>query len=257
MRKLAIAAIVILCIAAASYAFMKNAYVLPVLMYHYVDDKSAESKLSVSPADFEAQMKFLHDHRYNVIGPNQVVEYMQKKAKVPPKTVAITFDDGTYDLYKYAYPVLKKYAFPATVFIITDKIGETGWLGWPEIYEMSNSGLVTIGSHTKSHKWLPTMGSVKLRDELVDSKRILEKWLRKKVDYLCYPIGAYNERVKRLVKEAGYRAAFATNPGRFRPGNDIYAIKRVKISRTSRNQFVFAVEISGYYTWFKGHGGGE
>jgi len=245
--------IAFICLSVAGGIFLKNAYVLPVIMYHYIDDQSAKTKLSVSPEDFAAQMKFLHDHHYNVVGPNKVVDYIEKKEKIPPKTVAITFDDGTYNLYQDAYPVLKKYSLPATIFVITDKIGQPGWLGWKEIYEMSNSGLITIGSHTKSHLWLPTMGSVKLRDELADSKRILEKWLRKDVDYFCYPIGAFDERVQKFVKEAGYRAAFGTNPGRFKPNDDIYAIKRVRISRTSRNPVVMAIETSGYYTWIKEH----
>ena len=256
-RTLVFLLIAIIFLAVAGGVFLKKAYVVPIIMYHYIGDSLRDSKLYVSPEDFADQMKFLHDHHYSVIGPDKAVEYIQKKKKAPPKTVLITFDDGTYDLYQYAYPVLKKYDFPATMFIITSKMGQPGWLGWGQVQEMSNSGLITIGSHTKSHLWLPTTGSVKVMDELVDSKRILEKWLSKRVDYFCYPIGAYNDRVKRFVKESGYKAAFVTNPGRLRPNDDIYAIKRVKISRTSRNHLVFAAEISGYYLWFKGHGGGE
>jgi peptidoglycan/xylan/chitin deacetylase (PgdA/CDA1 family) len=231
--------------------FLNTAYVVPVMMYHSIDDQENVTKLSVSPETFELQMAFLHKHKYNVVSLDKVISYLEKKEKIPARTVAITFDDGFYNNYKYAYPVLKKYNFPATLFMITSKIGQDGWCGWKELKEMSDSGLITIGSHTVNHKWLPTMGTEQLKRELADSKAALENGLGKKVDYLCYPIGAHDDRVERLTKEAGYKAAVATNPGRISPEEDVYAIKRIKISRTARNPVVLWFETSGYYTWFK------
>jgi peptidoglycan/xylan/chitin deacetylase (PgdA/CDA1 family) len=231
--------------------FLKTAYVVPVLMYHSVDGNENVTKLSVAPENFESQMEFFRKNHYNVVGLDRIVSYMQKKEKMPARTVAITFDDGYYNNYKYAYPVLKKYNFPATIFMITSKIGQDGWCGWKELKEMSDSGIITIGSHTKSHLWLPDMGSKQLKEELIESKAILEKGLGRSVDFLCYPIGARNDRVERFARDAGYLGAVATNPGRFSPSNDIYAIKRIKISRTSRNHIVLWFESSGYYTWIK------
>lgn len=233
--------------------FMKTAYVVPVLMYHSIDDKYMDTKLSVSPESFERQMAFLKKHRYNAVGLDKIVGYMQKEEKIPPRTVAVTFDDGLYNNYKYAYPALKKYGIPATIFVIVGKVGQPGYLGWKEIKEMSDSGLVTIGSHTISHLWLPAMGTKQLMHELKDSKEALEKELNKEVGTFCYPIGAHDDRVKGAAKQAGYACAVATNPGRFSPADDIYGIKRIKISRTSDNLLVFWFEASGYYTWFKEH----
>jgi peptidoglycan/xylan/chitin deacetylase (PgdA/CDA1 family) len=240
-------------LAARAVVFLRTSYIVPVLMYHSIDNQDKETKLSVSPESFARQMEFLHKHHYNVVGLDKVVAYMQKKEKVPPRTVAITFDDGLYNNYQNAYPVLKKYGIPATVFVIIKKIGQTGYLSWKEIKEMSDSGIMTIGSHTVSHLWLPAMGTKQLTEELRASKEALEKGTGKEVRVMCYPIGAHNERVERFTKEAGYACAVATNPGHSAPSDDIYAIKRIKISRTSDNLFVFWVETSGYYTWIKEH----
>ena len=238
-------------ISSAAFVFMKSAYVVPVLMYHAIDHNDKATKLSVSPESFEAQMKFLHKNRYNVVTLDRLISYIRNKEKIPSKTLAITFDDGYYNNYQYAYPVLKKYNIPATIFIIVGQAGQSGYVGWKEIKEMSDSGVITIGSHTLSHKWLPSLGTRDLRNELASSKATLEEKTGKPVSALCYPIGAHNERVEREAHLAGYTCAVATNPGRFSPIDDIFSIKRIKISRTSDNLFVFWFETSGYYTWVK------
>lgn len=238
-------------IGAGAAFFLRTAYVVPVLMYHAIDNNDQTTKLSVSPESFARQMEFLHKHRYNVVGLDKVAAYMQKKEKIPPRTVAITFDDGLYNNYEYAYPVLKKYGIPATIFVIIKKIGSPGYLGWKEIKEMADSGIITIGSHSVSHLWLPAMGTNQLVNELRASKEMLESEIGREVGTMCYPIGAHDDRVERLTRDAGYACAVATNPGRSAPSDDIYAIKRIKVSRTSDNLFVFWAETSGYYTWLK------
>lgn len=255
MKKIILIASILLItvIAAGAITFLRTSYNVPVLMYHSVDNNDKITKLSVSPESFARQMKFLHDHHYNVVGLDKVVSYIQKKEKVPPRTVAITFDDGLYNNYENAYPVLKKYGIPATMFIIVKKIGQSGYMDWKEIREIADSGVITIGSHTVSHLWLPAMGTKELAYELQASKETLEKGVGKEVSIICYPIGAHNERVERFSKEAGYTCAVATNPGHSAPSDDIFAIKRIKISRTSDSLFAFWVETSGYYTWIKEH----
>lgn len=251
MKKIAVVLIAMSILVGALVMFAGHAYVLPVLMYHSIDNNDDETKLSVSPESFERQMKFLHDHKYNVVGPEKVAAYLEKREPIPPRTVAITFDDGFYNNYKYAYPVLKRYGLPATIFMITDNIGKEGFLGWDQLKEMSDSGLITIGSHTMSHCWLPDADDKKLPEELKGSRRVLEDGLGKKVVSLCYPLGAHDKRVEDAAREAGYTVSFATNPGLREPSDNALAVKRVRISRTSDNLFVFWVETSGYYTWVK------
>lgn len=236
---------------AGSAVFLRSIYWVPVMMYHSIDDNYAKTKLSVSKRSFEKHMKFLYDNHYNVVSLETVVSYLENGRPFPPKTVAITFDDGYYNNYEYAYPVLKKYGFPATVFVIVDKIGSPGWLGWEELKKMRESGLITIGSHTVSHRWLPSLGADGLAFELEGSKEELERGLGGGVDILCYPLGAFDDKVQRAAKTAGYACALATNPPKGWPFRDVFAIRRIKISRTADNPAVLWFETSGYYSWVK------
>jgi len=255
-RRLKIGIVILLLMALfaiSAIIFLRHIYVFPILMYHSIDYNDKETKLSVTPEAFRRQMEFLHKNNYNVVGLDKAIKYISGEEKAPPKTVAITFDDGLLNNYEYAYPVLKEYGLPAAIFVIIKQVGQPGWLTWGQIKEMSDSGVITIGSHTVSHAWLPDTDDEKIMHELTGSKAILEEKTGKSVDFLAYPIGAHDERVKKAVKEAGYKGAFGTNPGRLAPSKDIYAVKRLRISRTSNNMFVFWIESSGYYTWLKEH----
>ncbi|MDO8535492.1 MAG: polysaccharide deacetylase family protein [Candidatus Omnitrophota bacterium] len=235
-----------------SYAGLKSASVVPVLMYHSFQVEEDKLIPYVSPEIFEHQIKFLAENHYNVVGPDKVVAYMTG-TKMPARTVAITADDGYYNFYTNAYPILKKYNIPATIFIITDRIGEKGYLGWKELREMSDSGLITIGSHTRSHPWIASISidEKKLWSELAGSKDILEKGLGKSVDFICYPSGGFNDLAKEKASEAGYKGAFTTNPAKKSDIGDIYAIRRIKMSSSSVNPIILWGKISRYYAWFK------
>ncbi|MDD5771469.1 MAG: polysaccharide deacetylase family protein, partial [Candidatus Omnitrophica bacterium] len=110
---------------AASLACLASIYQPPVLMYHSVNPKSDPVlyRLIVTPEAFAKQMEFLKRHNYNVVPLETIGRLLVENKKVPFKTVAITFDDGYEDNYTYAYPVLKKMGFPATIFVIYDEVG--------------------------------------------------------------------------------------------------------------------------------------
>lgn len=250
-KRIIIAALVIGAMIVGGTIFARNAYFLPILMYHSVDTNDKMTKLFISPGSFERQMKFLHNNNYNVIGLEEAAEYIKNRRRPPSKTIAITFDDGYYNNYEYAYPVLKRYGLPATLFVIVDKIGQPGWVGWKELKEMSDSGIITIGSHTNTHPWLTGLSMEGIKKEFDVSKKILEKNLGKKVDLLCYPMGEYDRRAEDIANRSGYTCAVATNPGKSSSVRDIYAMGRVKISDSSDNLFVFWFETTGYYKYFK------
>jgi len=247
--------ITILVIVALGKIFLDSIYVPVIAMYHSVGHEGRTldgygEKLNVTPEAFQKQMEFLKDKRYNVMPLARLVEMMKEKKKIPHKTIAITFDDGLKNNYTYAYPVLKKCGFPATIFVITDYVGKENFLDWNEIKTMQENN-ISIGSHTMSHGWLPSMGDKKLRKEIFESKEILEQKTGRPVEVLSYPIGAFNKKAKKAARNAGYIGAVATNPGSKYPSDDIYALKRIRISMTSDNMFVFWVETSGYYTFIK------
>lgn len=252
-RKITIIAVSLVFIAFA-VLWAKVQYVVPVIMYHNIDGNSATSTLSVSPKSFKAQMVFLKSHRYNVVSLGDIAK-MVKKNRFPSKTIAITFDDGYENNYFNGYPVLKELGLQATIFIVPAMIGTDGYLTWDEVIEMSESGVITIGSHSFSHPWLPFQSDQKLNTEIVESKRAIESHLHKKVNAFCYPSGGFDKNAIEKVIKAGYEIAVATNPGKKYPKHDLFVMKRIKIARTSDNLLVFWLETTGFYTWIKEHRG--
>jgi len=245
------AAVLLLC----GIGFIRGQYVLPIAMYHSVAPVVPEgNRLIVSVKTFERQMAFLKKNVYNTVTLEQAASMIKKKNKIPAKTIVLTFDDGNKDNYTYAFPVLKKYRLPATIFIIVSKVGKPDKLDWEQIKEMKDSGLVSFGSHSLNHPFLENIeDSEILKKEISDSKRILEENLKKEVNTFSYPCGRLNSRVRQEVVSAGYKAAVVTNPGKNCLDDDIFALKRLRISENASNMFVFWIETSGYYNFIREH----
>lgn len=242
----------ILILALIGFLWARQQYVIPIIMYHNIDKKADSSKLNVSPESFKKQMSFLKRHKYNVVRLEELPDLI-KKGKVLYKTIVITFDDGYENNYIYAFPILKELNLPATIFIAPALMDTEGYLKWSEVVEMFSSGVISIGSHSMSHAYLPDLSEQGLDAEIVDSKRAIESHIRKEVYSFSYPVGAFNSYVKDKVKKADYKIAVTTNPGKDYPRQDLFAMKRLRISGTSDNLFVFWIETSGFYTWIKEH----
>lgn len=230
-----------------------NNYVIPVAMYHSVDPNAkSENRLAVKADAFERQMRYLRDNNYVIINLKKLSEIVNYKVKVNRKTIAITFDDGFKDNYTHAFPILKKYGIPATIFLIVEEIGSPDRLNWEEIIEMQNSGLVTFGSHTLGGDALTKVDNEQeLRRQIFDSKRILEERLGREVYAFSYPIGAFDDKIRSLVKDAGYKVAVVTRPAEKYRSDDVFAFKRLRISSSCDNLFIFGFEVSGFYTFLK------
>lgn len=232
---------------------LRSGYVVPVLMYHNVDQNWRESKLSVSPQSFRRQMEFLVRNKYNIVSLHKLKQLQSCNKPIPRKTVAITFDDGYENNYTNAFGVLKEYNIPAAIFVVLNKIGRSGYLTWPQVEEMTKNN-IEIGSHTLSECYLPDIkDEAQLKREIYDSRRMLKERIPEAGDFIAYCSGGFNENIRQIVIDAGYDGACATNPGKNYPDDDIYAIKRMRISRTADNLFVFWIQATGFYTWIKEH----
>jgi len=232
-------------------------YVAPILMYHSVHPGALpKNRLEVSDFAFQRQMAFLKRNHYNVVSLEKLADLVREKKRIPPRTVALTFDDGIKDIYNYAFPVLKKYNFPATMFIILDEVDrpQNDRFSWEEIKVMQDSGVITFGSHALGPEPLINIKSEEeIRRQIFESKRILEEKLGKRVNTFSYPEGRFNDAIRRMVVDAGYQAAVTTSVGKKFPNDDVFALKRLRISSTSDSLFVFCVESSGLYTFMKEH----
>lgn len=240
---------------------LKENYVPPILMYHSINPTPNPwiKSLIVSPDNFERQMRFLKEQRYNVLPLAELARLIKEKQKLPPKAIAITFDDGYKDNYTYAFPVLKKYNFPATIFIIINEVGRPSlpWpgddrLNWEQIRKMRDSGLISFGSHTLGPDPLTKIQSEEeVIRQVFASKRELERELGLPVVAFSYPEGRFTPEIRQMVIDARYSFAVATMPGKSFSKDDVFALKRVRIAPSSNNLLVFWFESTGYYPFFK------
>jgi peptidoglycan/xylan/chitin deacetylase (PgdA/CDA1 family) len=235
--------------------FFAETYSVPVLMYHRVNQGAQTSRLIVTPESFERQMRFLSEHHYQVMPLDEYAGLLRKGKRPPRKSVVITFDDGYEDNYRNAYPVLKRFNFPSAMFVVVQWIGAKEMMSWEHLKELSRGGLVEIGSHSMTHCELPNVPKGQAVNEIIRSKQVLESTLGITIRYLCYPCGFFNAFIKEQARQAGYQGACATHPGKAVPLRDEFAIRRIRVSRSADNLFIFWVQVSGYYTFLKDHFG--
>jgi peptidoglycan/xylan/chitin deacetylase (PgdA/CDA1 family) len=206
-----------------------------ILTYHSLDDSGAV--LSTPPRIFAAQMQLLHERGIRVIPLSEVCQALSGQAGTEP-LLALTFDDGFRNVYEYGLPVLQRYGFPATVFLVTDYCGAlNAWpgqpasverrplLSWAEVREMSVAG-IAFGSHTRTHPDLRRMTRQEIEEELVGSKQAIEDTIGRAVDALAYPYGAANQMVRHLA-QTHFALACSTTLGSVRLGSDPFALERI------------------------------
>ena len=185
-----------------------------VLCYHRVEG-AAGGPLSLAPELFEQHMQRLRDHGIQVISMQDFLAWRRNEKSIPPKSALITLDDGYVSAFETARPILKKFNYPWTYFIYTKYIGSGGKsVSWEQLAALRDEG-VEIGCHTISHKSLRLSGGKSpeaydawLRDEIIDSKQIIEKKLGVRCAVFAYPEGHWNAKVLDVVKAAGYEASF-------------------------------------------------
>ena len=215
---------------------------IPVLNYHQINNK-AHNLLTLSAEEFDAQMAYLHDCGYTTISPDQLIDHLQYGADLPPNPILITFDDGYEDNYREAYPILQKYNFTATIFLITDFVSNNNrYVTWSQVKEMQENGF-SFGSHTLSHVFLANASDDDIRSELTKSREAMEWRLNQKIQYLAYPGGAYDQRVINLVRQAGYRAAFTIDLGRNIRHCALFTLNRIPIFEGSHTFLRFRLRL--------------
>jgi peptidoglycan/xylan/chitin deacetylase (PgdA/CDA1 family) len=195
---------------------------VPILCYHRFGTGS--NKMVVSPASFAAQLEWLAQHGYRVIRLSQLVGFLAGREALPPRSVVITFDDGYESVYRHAFPLLRKHGFPATLFVYTDFVGTGDGLGWSQLAEMAQSGLVDVQAHSKTHRNLIERAPGETDDryrqavatELRAPREMLERRLsaaQVQVRHFAYPFGDANEVVLDAMTRQRYDLGVTVNPG--------------------------------------------
>jgi peptidoglycan/xylan/chitin deacetylase (PgdA/CDA1 family) len=216
-----------------------------MLMYHKVAEPPAASRhpqLHVAPAQFERQLALLRAMGRTAVPLSRYAAYRRGEAALPPRPVVITFDDGYRDNHHAALPILQRFGYTATVFLVSRLVGGTNrWdpneppaplLDAAEIREMQRAG-IDFQSHTCTHARLTAVPADVARRELRESRDDLEQLLGARVTAIAYPWGEYDATVLRLAEEAGYEVGVIvrrrTNFDRTPP----LALRRIPVWRST------------------------
>jgi peptidoglycan/xylan/chitin deacetylase (PgdA/CDA1 family) len=207
---------------------------VPILMYHSVVEafKRDENIRSTNRAyclpvkQFRKQMEYVRGNGYKTLHLDQVLD---TNTQIPEKSVVITFDDGWADNYVNAFPVLKDYGLTATIFVVTGFIGQTNYMDWNQLREMSDAG-ISIQSHTTSHKPLTQLSVAEIEYELQTSKKTIEDALGKQANFLSVPHGVFDNKVLKMAEDAGYQTVLTSEPGYSHEYKNLPAMKRINIS---------------------------
>lgn len=238
-----------------------------ILCYHGVTKRTERSPrdkdgLHVRVDRFARHLDFLQ-RRYRVISLRDFLKAQSEGRSLPANSVILTFDDGYRNFLTAAAPCLSERRFPATVFLITDRMrddknepAESEWataddetcLSWSEAKYLSEAQMVEFGSHTCTHQKLSTLSDAQSEQEMGDSQAAISMRLRKNDLALAYPYGDYSLTVAEQAKLLGYSCALTTEDGANQPGADIYALRRTLIGDND-DEASFAVRVSGIISW--------
>lgn len=213
---------------------------VPVLMYHAFTT-SGERDRFVLPADsFATQMRLLARLRYRVITLEELAEMLRRGEPLPRRTVVLTIDDGYRDNREIAQPILERHGYAATVYLVSDRLGDSNDWGDPgalasrpmldrtQIEEMRAGG-TRFGGHTRNHPRLPELGDDRVKAEIGGCREDLEAALGHQVESFAYPYGLFDERAVEAAEAAGYSAACTTETRPARPWDDPFRIPRIEV----------------------------
>ncbi|MCX7625754.1 MAG: polysaccharide deacetylase family protein [Candidatus Sumerlaeaceae bacterium] len=231
---------------------------MAILTYHHIapcpPSDQDHTGLWVSPQTFEAQLRWLREHHFVGYQVSELASLLVQGRAPQQPWVAITFDDGWYDNYTTALPLLVKYGLKATVFVTVGRLRKgqptddpSEMMSPTEIRELADKD-IEIGSHTLTHPKLTRLDNEQALREIAGAREMLREILGQPPSTFSYPYGAFSSRVENLVREAGYIAAVSTiRDNRVRP-DQLFHLPRVMVmGNTSLRRFAYM--FSALYHW--------
>ncbi len=208
---------------------------VPILMYHYLSDPPPGANvyrrdLSVSPAKFEEQLRYLRREGYQTISLNDLALHLTRGKPLPPKPIILTFDDGYTDAYTHAFPLLKEYGFTATFFLITGRIDANlpEYLSWAEVEEMAAAGM-RFEPHSYDHPDMRNRSFDFVVFQILAPKGAIEERTGEPVHFFSYPSGRYDQFVIDVLHSADFWGAVLTEQGATHASGNLFKLKRVRI----------------------------
>lgn len=209
---------------------------VPILMYHNFEYNITPDLLSttITPDEFEQQIKYLTSNGYKGITFSDLYNYVQGREKLPPKPFLVTMDDGYYSNYSYAYPILKKYNTPGTIFISTSFMGQHPGMNphftWEHAKEMEKSGIIEIQNHSRYHGSHDTMAYNDLVESVISAQKMIDHKLgEREVKVFAYPGGRFNEFTRKVLKNLGFHMQITSLNGTVSRYSDMSNINRISV----------------------------
>lgn len=205
---------------------------LHFFLYHRFGDNRYPST-NISLKDFSEQMRYLHDHDYQVLRGGDAVSLLRQGKPLPPKAVVLMVDDAYSSFKSGAMPILRQYGYPVTLFVNTGKVGTKDSLDWSELRQLVKEG-VEIGNHTATHRSLavqlpqesPSTYRQRLRTDLDRAQQVLTRELGIAPQLFAYPYGEYSQMTQKFVEDYGFLAAFAQHSGVVGRTDPLFALPR-------------------------------
>ena len=222
---------------------IQNVNYASVLMYHrFGENKYPTTNIKMD--QFSDHIKELIKTKYNVIKIQDGLNAIQNISLVKDRSVIITIDDAYSSVFNNAWPILKKYGLPFTLFVSTDVIDNKtpGYMSWEEIRILRDNG-VTIGSQTKSHPHMHNLSENQIVKELEFSNNRFVQEIGSKPEIFAYPYGEYNLNVVKKIKINGFKAAFGQHSGVAHLSLGLHQLPRFAMNETYGNmkRFLLAV----------------
>lgn len=215
------------------FASGQQGHALVVLQYHHVSEETPAAT-SISPERFSQHMAWLADNQYRLVSMDEVLELLDKGDSLPDKTAVITFDDGYTSIYSAAWPVLKKYNWPFTVFVNSQHHDEKNsqYMSWEQLREMAKAG-VTIGNHSVSHGHMIRQQKgekmaawrKRMQREIEGAQKRIDQEVGRQPKIFAYPFGEHNAALEKLTADLGY-IAFAQHSGPIASSDSLQALPR-------------------------------
>ena len=181
---------------------------IPIFLYHHIVKEESEIQydyMQTTEKTFEEQIRGLENLGYHFISYQDLIDYNNGQKKLYKKSCVLTFDDGCKDIYTNAYPILRKYNIPFTMFVVTNAVGADGCASWEELKEMQDSGLALIASHSTNHTEFNKLSVEETLENVDSSYKALEENLgEQKTKIFTYPYGLYSQEQLEPLKEEGY-----------------------------------------------------
>lgn len=202
---------------------------IPILLYHHFSDDPDFGRYTVSPNSFAMQLQWLFDNGYHSVSLEDVVTAIKTGKELPEHPFVLTIDDGNADVYTTAFPLIKKYGFKTTVFLIANSIGAKNMLDTTMIQELLSHGW-EFGSHSFTHSDL-TAENVDDGYEICSSKVELSKKLGLDIRFFAYPYGKANEHAMVTVFKCGYLAGLGLGTSKAESKHNLFYLPRQEVRR--------------------------